>query len=275
LGLRGLLRLAIAREDFVRAAELAREAEAAHPGAAWLRGERTQLALRTGAWAEALQLTHEDAPKAGFGAAAAEAEADPARAHKLAKAAFRRDPALPAAAIAYARRLREGGREKSAQEVLRKNWALSPHPEVAAFALAQAPDKRDRLQKGFDLVKGAPDHPESQILLARLCLEAGLPADAQKHVEAARGGGLDERRVHLLLADIHEAEGNDAGQKDALRHAAMAVSDPEWRCESCGTRLAAWSPACPVCHAVGRIKWRAGEQPVTLALPAAAPRAAT
>jgi HemY protein len=271
LGLRGLLRLAIERDDFVRAAELARQAEAAHPGAAWLRGERTQLALRTGAWAEALQLTQEDAPKAGFGAAAAEAETDPAIAHKLAKAAFKRDPALSAAAIAYARRLRDGNREKAAQDVLRKSWGIAPNPELADFALLPAPDKRARLQSGFDLVKAAPDHPESQLLLARLSLEAGLVDDAHKHVQRARDGGLDQRRLHLLLADICEAEGDDAAQRDALRSAAMAAPDPGWRCENCGSTLGGWAPACPVCTSVGRVKWGQGVfpsmRPASLILP--------
>ena len=255
LGLRGLLRLAIAHEDYPRAAELAREAEAAHPGAAWLRGERTQLALRTGAWAEALQLTKEDAPKAGFGAAAAEAEADPAIAHKLAKQAWKRDPALPPAAIAYARRLRDGGREKAALDVLRRTWTVTPHPDLAEFALAAAPDRMAQLTTGNDLVRGAPTHPESQLLLARLSLAAGHAAEARSHVEAARAGGLDERRVHLLLADIAEAEGNEPAQRDALRGAAMAAPDSAWRCESCGTTLGGWHPACPVCHTAGRVKW--------------------
>jgi HemY protein len=270
LGLRGLLRLAIQREDFVRAADLARQAEAAHPGAAWLREERTQLALRSGNWAEALQLTHEDAPKAAFGAAAAEAESDPSVALKLAKQAFKRDPSLTYAAIAYARRLRDAGGEKAAQDVLRRSWALAPNPALADFALLPSPDKRARLNTGINLVKAAPDHPESKLLLARLSLEAGLPDDAQRHMEVVRKAGLDQRRVHLLAADIFEAEGNDAAQKDALRGAASAAPDPEWRCEHCGTTLAAWSPACPVCHTVGRVKWGVGQRGGQLALPHAA-----
>lgn len=268
LGLRGLLRMAIAQGDFLRAAELAKRAEAAHPGAAWLRGERTQLALRTGAWAEALQLTQEDAPKAGFGAAAAEAEADPALAHKLAKQAFRRDPSLAPAALAYARRLREGGREKAAQDVLRKSWALAPNPALAEFSLAKAADKRARMQAGFDLVKGAPDHPESQFLLGQLSLEAGLAEEARRHAEAAQKGGLDQRRLFLLLADIFAAEDNDAAQRDALRSAAMAAPDPDWRCDHCFSTLARWSPACPVCHTVGSIKWGMAARPAQLVLPA-------
>jgi HemY protein len=255
LGLRGLLRMAIAHEDYPRAAQLAREAEAAHPGAAWLRGERTQLALRTGAWSEALQLTQEDAPKAGFGAAAADAETDPALAHKLAKQAWKRDPTLAPAAIAYARRLRDAGREKAALDILHKCWTAAPNPDLAEFALANATDRMARLNGGIALVSGAPDHVESHLLLARLYLDAGLTSDAQGHLDKARASGLTQRRLHLLQADLAEAEGNEHAQRDALRAAAMADADPAWRCEVCGTMPGGWRPACPVCHTAGRVKW--------------------
>ena len=255
LGYRGLLRLAIEHEDYPRAAQLARDAEAAHPGAAWLRGERTQLALRTGAWAEALQLTKNDAEKAGFGAGAAEAEQDPAVAHKLAKAAWKRDPALAPAAIAYARRLREGGREKAALDVLRQNWTANPNPGVADFALAPAADRMAALKIGKDLTRNAPEHAETHLLLARLHLAAGLLGEATHHVDAAHAAGLDQKRLYLLRADIAEAEGNEAAQRDALRQAAMAPPDPAWRCENCGTTLGAWHPACTVCHTPGRVRW--------------------
>ena len=255
LGLRGLLRLAIAQGDFSRAAQLARDAEAAHPGAAWLRGERIQLALRTGDWAEALQLTHDDAPKAGFGAAAAEAESDPAVAHRLAKKAWKRDPALPPAAIAYARRLRDGGRERAALDVLKKTWALTPTPDLAEFALAPAPDKLARLNAGAALVGDSHANPESKLLMGRLALEAGRIDEAHRYVDAAQAAGLDQRRVYLLMADIAEAEGNDSAQRDALRGAAMAGPDPAWRCDACGKTLGGWQPACPACHAAGKVKW--------------------
>jgi HemY protein len=113
LGLRGLLGQAIAAGDWARANELAKQAEKAHPGAEWIREERTHLALRTRDWQEALLLNRDDAPHAALAAAAADAEADPTRALKLAKDAFKRDPALPAAALAYARRLRDLGAIRS------------------------------------------------------------------------------------------------------------------------------------------------------------------
>ena len=255
LGHRGLLRLAVSRGDLARAAELAREAEKAQPGAAWLREERVHLAVRNADWKEALQLTKDDAPKAAFAAAAAEHETDPEVARKLAKQAWKRDPALTVAAIAYARRLRDGGREKSAQDVLKRSWTVNPHPDLADFALAPAPDKLARLKSGQALVLGASEHAESHFLLGRLSLDAGLPGEAVRHAAAAASAGLAQRRLHVLQADIADAEGNEAQQRDALRLAASADPDPAWRCAHCGTTHDAWHPACPVCHSVGRISW--------------------
>jgi HemY protein len=260
LGLRGLLRMAISKGELEQAAALARDAEAAHPGAAWLRQERTQLAIRTGSWREALLLTQDDAPRAALGAAAAEAETNPEAARKFAKQAWKRDPSLVAAALAYARRLRQSGHERAAQDVLRRSWARTPHPELAAFALAPAPDKLARLKTGKALVAPAPDHPESHLLLGRLSLEAGLPGEATHHVEAARATGLNQRRLHMLAADIAESEHREPEHRDSLRQAAMADPDPAWRCEACGTIHGAWHAACDVCHAAGRIVWSAPGQ---------------
>ncbi len=57
LGLRGLMQQAMARGDWVTAARIARQAEIANPGAPWLRAERARLAIRQGAWKEALVLS--------------------------------------------------------------------------------------------------------------------------------------------------------------------------------------------------------------------------
>jgi HemY protein len=257
LGLRGLLRLAVARGDLTRAHELAREAEKAQPGAAWLREERAQLAVRTGDWHDALALTADAKPHAALAAAAAEKEPDPEKARKLAKAAWKRDPSLAAAAIAYARRLRDGRREKSAQDVLRRTWAASPHPDLADFALAPATDKVARLKTGTALVADAPSHAESHLLLGRLHLEAGHIDDATRHANAAASAGMNQRRLHVLHADIADAGGDEAAQRSALRLAASADADPSWRCASCGATHEHWLPACPACHAVGRIVWAA------------------
>ena len=259
LGLRGLLRQAIARQDWTEAAALARQAERAHPGAAWLRGERRELAMRTGAWSEALALADADAPKAALAAAAADAEPDPARALQFAKRAWAEDPTLVPASLAYARRLRETGHAGRALEVLRRTWASTPHPDLAALALEPLTAPLDRVQEAKRLAQENPDHPESQLLLAQTALDAGLTGEARRHAEIARDMGLDQRRVWTLLADVAEAEGDSeasrTAQRDALRQAAKAGPDPVWRCTACGTTLPAWRAACPACGTPGQVVW--------------------
>jgi HemY protein len=264
LGLRGLLNQAVAEENWGRATELARRAEKVHPGTSWLRGDKAERTARTGDWQEALLLNRDAAPHAALAAAAADAEPDPVKALKLAKDAFKRDPGLVAAALAYARRLREAGQEKSALDILRKAWARSPHPELASMALAPAPDRLARLKAAQALVRDAAESAESHFLLARLAFEAGLNDEARRHAEAAERAGLKQRRMYALKADIADSAGDADAQHTALKQAAVAEPDPIWHCGACGVSLAGWHPACPNCHAVGRVRW-ATQQPEVLA----------
>lgn len=275
LGLRGLFRQAIAREDWEAAARLAERADAAHPGGTWLRGERYQVAVRLGRWRQALALAGPGAPVADLTAAAAEAEANPDAALKLAKRAFKANPDLAPAALAYARRLRAAGRERKAQSVIAQAWRAAPHPELAAFALEPLSGLA-RLHAAERLTGQSPGHPESAFLLARECLALGQTAAARRHLEAAREAGMAERRLWLLQADLEAEEkgDTDAGrlaQRDALRHAAEAGADPVWHCEACGAVVPKWVPACPACHAAGRIRWGGPAHPVLAAPEAETP----
>jgi HemY protein len=260
LGLRGLLANAITQQKWAEAATLARQAEAAHPGAAWLRQERAQLAIRSGDWAEAMALAGPDSPRAALATGAAMAETNPDRAERLARQALKFDPAFVPAVLALAARLRARGREKSALAVLADGWKQAPHPDIATLALAPVTEKLARARTAQQLTSGLPDHPETHLLLARTALDAGMSGEARRHLEAARKAGLAQRRVWLLLAELEEDERGDTeagrmAQRDALRHAASADPDPEWRCSACHTPQAVWHPACPVCLRAGSIIW--------------------
>jgi HemY protein len=260
LGYRGLLRQAIAREDWPEAAALARQAEAARPGAAWIRQERAHLAIRAGNWSEALALADQRPVQAALATAAAGVETDPARALRLARQAWKTDPALAPAAIAYAERLRADGSERKARSVLRHSWVLAPHPDLAACLLAPLTDPLARTKAAQDLTATNAEHPESRLLLATTALDAGLTGEARRQAESARTAGLNQRRLWLLLARIEEEERGDTeegrlAQRDALRHAASADADPGWRCTACHAPHATWHPACPVCSTAGSIAW--------------------
>ena len=263
LGYRGLLRQAIARGEWAEATTLARRAEAAHPGAQWLRHERAQLAIRAEQWAEALELADQNAPRAALAAGAAAAEPNAERSLRYAREAWRADPGLPHAALAYAKHLRAGGHERRVQTVLARCWTVSPQPDLAAFALAPVEDNLARTQAAQRLTADNPEHPESRLVLARTALDAGLTGEARHHAEAARAAGLNERRLWLMLADIEEEERGDTeagrlAQRDALRRSATADPDPAWRCGTCHAQHAAWLPACPVCWTAGSVRWTTG-----------------
>jgi len=262
LGYRGLLRQAIARDDWAEAAVLARQAEAAQPGADWLRQERVRLAIRAGNWAEATQLADGAVSRGALATAASETEPDKARAVKLARQAWKDNPALAPAALAYAEKLRADGRESRALAVVRHSWTLAPHPDLAAFVLAPFPDTLARVKAAQRLTEANPSHTESRLLLARTSLEAGLAGEARHQAEAARDAGVDQRRLWLLLADIEEHDHGDteagrAAQREALRRAAMAEPDPQWRCTVCHVPSTAWHAACPNCGSPGGLQWSA------------------
>lgn len=255
LGLRGLMQQATARGDLDEAARLARLAEAASPGAPWLRTERKQLALRAGAWQEALTLAGPGDPVAAFATAAATVTSDANEGRRLAKRAWETDQSFTPAALVYASRLRQAGKESRAQVVLRTTWTRAPHPDLANAMLLTANDPLTQTRRAEALAAEAPRHVESQILLARVMLAAGLLGEAQRHVDEAHGAGCNERRLWLLMANIAERADNPAAQSDALRHAANADPDPAWRCGVCGTVTPAWTPRCEQCGTPGQIAW--------------------
>lgn len=262
LGLRGLLRQAMQREDWGAAQRLAKEAEAVQPGAAWLRQERQLLALRMRDWREALALAPADAPRAALSLAASEQEPDPGRAAELEKQAFAADPGFAPAAIAHARRLAEGGSTRRARSVLEQAWLAAPHPDIGQAWIAGIADKLARVKAVEDLIHRNADHPESRLLMARVALDAGLTGRARTELEALVGSGAADRRAFLLLAELEEVEHGDtadarAAQARWLRGAANAQGAPRWRCAACGAEHAAWKADCAACGAVGRIVWSA------------------
>ncbi len=257
LGLRGLFRQAMAREDWTEASDIARRAAKARPGGAWLREERLALAARIGDWDQAQGLAEPGPPRLAFATAAAQAATSPDRALMLAKRAWKLERGFTPAALAYATALRAAGRESKAQSVLAEAWRDFPHPDLAELALAPVTDKMARMASATKLSAGAAGHVETHFLLARTALDAGLTGEARRHLQAAQAGGLAQKRVFLLLAALEAAEhgGDAAAQREALLRAAAAEPDPAWHCDACGAAHGEWHPACPACHVAGRLRW--------------------
>ncbi len=262
LGLRGLIRQAMSRNDWAEAAALSRRAEAMAPGNNWLRSERSELAVRTGNWQQALVLAGPDSPKSAFAVAAAQSEPNVERAIRMAARALKDSPDFVPAVLVYATKLRESGRESRAQSTLRDAWNRNPHPDIATLALAPTVGPKLRQKEGGKLAASNPGHPESLFLVSRLALDAGDVSVARRLAEAARNVGLNQQRLYKLFGAIDAADKSDVSvpmaRSDALRLAISAEADPGWRCDACGTVHAAWMPVCPICHTPGRINWSTG-----------------
>ena len=256
LGLRGQLRQAIAKSDWTSAGALAAKADAAYPGAAWLRDERIRLAIRAEDWTQAARLAGDGGAKAALVTASAEAETDPVRALALARQAWEADASLAPAALGYARRLRAAGQDRRAERVLADTWAIRPHPDLAAFVLAPVTQPQDALPAARKLAAGNPEHAETHLLLSRAALAGGEIAEARRQTQLAREAGLRQRRLFLLMAQIEETAGGHADDASAaLRQAAQAEPDPVWRCTHCHTPSPDWHAACPVCLTPGGLAW--------------------
>jgi HemY protein len=262
LGLRGLLRQAMQRQDWAAAQRLAKEAEAAQPGAAWLREERQVLALRMQDWREAFALAAPDGPRAALALAASLQEEDPARAAEFEKQAFAADAAFAPAALAHAKRLGDAGGGRRARGVLEQAWLAAPHPDIGATWLAGEKDRLARVKSVEDLVHRNREHPESRLLMARAAIDAGLTGRARTELDALVASRSADRRAFLMLAELEEVEHGDtadarAAQAKWLRAAANAQGAPRWRCAACGADHSSWKPECAACGAVGRIAWAA------------------
>ncbi|WP_137128355.1 heme biosynthesis HemY N-terminal domain-containing protein [Roseomonas sp. HF4] len=263
LGLRGLLRQAVQRQDWVAAQRLATEAEAAQPGAAWLRVERQALALSMRDWRGALALAAPEAPRAALAYAASLQEEEPERAAEFEKQAFAADPAFAPAALAVAKRAAAAGAARRARSTLEQSWIAAPHPDIGAAWLAGEKDRLARVKSVEDLVHRNRDHPESRLLMAREAIGAGLTGRARSELEALVASRTADRRAFLLLAELEEVEQGDtadarAAQAKWLRAAANAPGAPRWRCGACGAEHNGWKAECGGCGTVGRIAWTTG-----------------
>ena len=263
LGLRGLLRQAIQKQDWPEAQRLAREAEAAQPGAAWLREERAALALRTQDWREALSLAAPGASRAQLALAAAEQEPDAAQAAELEKQAFAADHGFAPAALAHAARLQAAGADRKARAVLEQAWAAAPNPDLADAYLAREAEPLERVKLAETLVQGNRADPESRLLLARTALAGSLTGRARAELESLVNDGTADARAYLLLVELEQVEHGDSpvartAEARWLRAATAAPSEPRWRCGHCGKVHARWVPVCDGCSTAGTVTWQRG-----------------
>lgn len=268
LGHRGLAQLAVERGAEGEAAEAARAALALRPEAGWAQSLAFADSVRRHDWQGALRLLPEARGDAAVGfrraallLAAAREETDPIAAQRLEEEAVAAAPGLAPAHAALVRRLRAAGRIRHAERALERGLAAAPHPMLASLALEGTPGepKVVRARRVASLA-GHVGGAEMALVAARAALEAELWSEARRWIERARAAGLEDRRLHVVLAELAEREfaGTDRARSEAEAHwrdAATAPAEPAWSCTSCAASQPEWTPACTNCGAVGTLRW--------------------
>ena len=180
-----------------------------------------------------------------------------AQARAAAIEANRLSPDLIPAAVMAAQARMTDGRLRQAARILKKAWSVQPHPDLAAAFASIVPQEepRARLKRFQPLLKAAPDHPETRMLLAELNIAA-------RDYEAARKaiGDLVEKeptaRSLALMAAIERAEGSpDTVVRGWLAKAVTASRGPQWVCEKCHAVHSRWEPVCTNCGGFDTLAW--------------------
>ncbi len=282
--LRGLVGAAIKRGETDEALALARRARELRPDATWVSAALVELETKSGAWAQAgetlIQARRhkllEPAVADGQAAAALHAHAralsaagDLRSAIAAAERAWRLAPDRPEVAATLATLYARDARARAAGNLVEKEWARHPHPDLlAAYRLARPVANALQWVKQVErLAKLAPLHRETHIALAEAALAADLWGEAKRHAQAALAaeGAVEgvpnapapSLGLCRLMQRIAEAQGDDAeGARHWLARAADANPDPAWTCAACGQPHETWLALCTHCGAFDRMEWR-------------------
>ena len=287
LGLRGLLRQSLRRNDIPAALTYTREAHNLRPDSPWVLTSLVDLNARQRNYREAetaleLAIKHKAIDKAAAArqravvktelARAALAAGDTKGALRQAKAAASLAPALVAAQALVAEAYDAQGKDSRAARHLEKNWHEAPHRDLATLYLKvrgieQAMERFKALKR---LVMTKPEAAESSLVLARAALAAKLWGEVRHYLTerfgatlpenavAAPAAGLPDEEVCRLLAQVAEGETGDMAQARAwLARALEAPPAPVWLCRDCGAMAARWQAHCEACDAFDSLAWEA------------------
>lgn len=272
LGLRGLMGQATRAGDRDEALAIAARAQKDRPGTPWVLEALFDLRTANGDWdsasaaLEALagrklvrgeDLRRRRAVVAVERSRLAEERGDKAAALSHARAAWRLDPALPAATARAARLEGAAGHGSRAEKLLRDGWTKASHPLLGETLeeLWSRLTPAVRFTQGQRLMKGDTARPETRALLADLAVAAGQQAEARKLVEPLAGEGASAR-ICRLMASIALGEGDTDEARSWLARARLAPGDPAWFCRACSAMSPDWSGACPHCGVFDSLEWR-------------------
>lgn len=164
---------------------------------------------------------------------------------------------IPAAAMA-AHSLAAKGDRKGATRVLKKAWAVHPHPDLAAAFAEIEPDETPtaRIKRFKTLTAIQPDDEQTRLLLAELYVAAEDFPSARRALSDIVTTHPTQRSLAIMAA-IARGEGeDDAVVRGWLTRALTASRGPQWCCDKCHAIHAQWHPICDNCGGFDTLSWR-------------------
>lgn len=172
--------------------------------------------------------------------------------------ANRLSPDLVPAAVMAARSYIADAKPKYATRVIQKAWASQPHPDLAvAYSEIDTEETAEaRIKRFAKLVKSAPDHRESKLVMAELHLAAEDFPGARKAIGELAENEPDARSLTIMAAIERGEGGDDNVVRGWLTKALSTPRGPQWVCENCNTVHADWAPICGNCQALDTMTWK-------------------
>ena len=261
LGLRGLLVHAMETGDTNRALDLAQKAWKMHPEQPWIIRMVYDLGLQQHQWQLAENtlknavryqvVTPQKAQSDRIAMLLARADeafvkGEDSSALKLFKEAYRLDQSFVPSAQRLAEFYRARGKNRAAQTVIEKTWALNPHPDLIKLWDTLIPrTKKDssteRLRWFEKLASSRPDSEESHLTMAQVALDAQLWGQAREYLQKAEDIALSAR-LYKLYATLEDQSGHSADAYEWQEKAATAPPEKKWVCKQTGMTYEKWSP---------------------------------
>ncbi len=175
--------------------------------------------------------------------------------------ANRLSPDLVPAAVLAAEMHVLNGAPKTAVKVIRKAWAATPHPDLAAAFAEIAPDETptERLARFQPLFKSNTHDPETVMLKAELLIATTDFSGAHNTIAPLVESAPTTRSLTIMAAAERGQGAPDNVVRGWLTKALDASRGPGWVCASCATVHPAWQPVCDNCGHFDTLAWKTPE----------------
>lgn len=270
---RALSGFARAEGNYTAAIAFARDALKIEPKSLW--GHRTLVDayIRQERWQEAEQTVRQARSKRRITprdaqhllalnyhaqALLAQNQHHPEAALRAAQEAYHLEPGFLPNCILLCRLLGDKGNRRKALAVLSRGFKAQPHPALSDALIALCHDEpAGKLQKrAREIAASHPNHPESQLMQARVAIHLGQWDTARSHIKTALTQA-ERAQAYRMLATIETSQyDNRTSAAEWLARASEAAPDPLWVCEECGHQHKQWQHHCAHCDSFDTLTWK-------------------